>query len=468
MHSGCLSDPISPPPFQTCATMGFIPEEICLFRRTVLDECYQSRFWARALEFYLLDNVTHASEYRCLMASCPQQHFKDPRDMLRHLKKCDFFPEGKFWCPTCNKVDSFKVVSKKKCSWDRVNLARKLIKNSLKILQNIAGYQSRAQQALSGSLCANCLNTISPNGSVGSNQDLQSKFPTPSTGFDFRFYQPEDISSFWELPGNAPPSELGQMFSLPDGMVPETPAYQTSPSELSAGSLGHYIYPSDITPASAAHTNNPPVLGSLQFSNNNPVATPPTLAARQENRRSQIPSLTVVTHQSTSSMPAPVWGFNVLLDEGETLDPLSGIDSQGMFNSTPKIITPQGSEDAPSVPNGSLISPGNTHTHPSPSLSFLSSSNFDFSPSSMSSTPELQCDYAGCDFKPTGKNLLAYLRKHMKVHKKQKIPCRYCRETFSRRDNLTAHIRRTHADVVGEPVLKRRRENSGSPRPRAR
>ncbi|KAI1163393.1 hypothetical protein F5B18DRAFT_320888 [Nemania serpens] len=409
------------------------------------------------------------------MASC-QKYFKDPREMLRHLKKCDFFSDGKFWCPTCDQVDSFKVVSNKKCSWDRVNLARKLIQKSLKVLQGIASYQSRARQALSGSLCANCLNTVSPDSYFGSSQELPSKFPTPYTKFDFQFHPAES----WELP--VPLSELCQMPPLSDSMSaqgpsrhpfqlgiqgPGTAAQQMiSPSELSAVSLGQSIYSSDIASASASHTNDSPMLGSLQFCNNNPVTTAPILPTRQVSRRGQMPPLTVDTHQSLSSMPAPDWGFNMLLGEGETLDPSSGIDVQGMVNLTPIIITPEGSEDTPSVRNGSSISHDNTHMHPSPSLSFPSSSNTDFSPTSVSSTPELQCDYAGCEFKPK-RNLAAYFRKHLTVHENKKIPCPYCGKTFSRRDNLTAHTRRAHAAVADEPPLKRRRENSGSPEPRA-
>ncbi|KAI1182893.1 hypothetical protein F5B17DRAFT_443892 [Nemania serpens] len=415
------------------------------------------------------------------MASCPERHFKDPRDMLRHLKKCDYFQDGKFWCPTCDQVDSFKVVSNKKCSWDRVNMARKLIRKSLKILQSIAGYQSKAQQALGGSLCVNCLNAISRNGSFGSSQGVQPKFPTPPTGYP-DIGLPKHVSP-WELWDTSLRPELYQVPLFPESLNtqgpfqhpsysgmhgPGTSAQQISPSELSAGTLGPSIYSSDISSASASHTNDSPALDSPQVFNNNPVATVPILPTRQMSRRGHIPSLTVDTHQSLPGMLISFWESSILVNEGETLGHSSGIDSAGIVSLTPKIITPQESENNSSVPNRSLTSPENTHLHPSPSVSFLTSPNLDFSPSPMSSAPELQCDHAGCDFKPKGKTLLAYLRKHMKVHQKNKIPCPYCRVTFSRRDNLTAHIRRIHATFLDKRALKRRREYSGSPQPRAR
>ncbi|KAI1111311.1 hypothetical protein F5Y14DRAFT_317021 [Nemania sp. NC0429] len=430
------------------------------FRRAVLDECYQSRFWARALEFYLLDNVTHGCEYRCLMASCPERYFKDPRDMLRHLKHCEFFSRGEFWCPTCDQVDSFKVVSKKKCSWDRVNLARKLLQKSLKVLHSISGYQSRAQQPLGDSLCVNCMNPISRNGSYGSSQNFQSRFPPTSTGSDFTFPPPP-----WELLATELPSELCQLSQLPDsvnthrssrhslhtGLIPQPQAHQPSPSELSAVSSGQFVYPGTITSAFVAHTIDPSVINSIHPFSNDPIFATTMPPTRQGSRRG--PALTVDTHPSASDWVP----FNILLDEGETFDSSSGIDSQGIVPLTPKIITPQESENTPSVPNESLLSPDTININPSPSLSC---SNFELSPISMSSAPEVQCD--DCGFEPKGKSLMAYLRKHAKVHKNIKIPCPHCQKSFSRRDNLTYHLRRAHASVADEPAPKRRRGNSGS------
>ncbi|CAJ2505190.1 Uu.00g125840.m01.CDS01 [Anthostomella pinea] len=102
----------------------------CGFRQGLLDECYQSRLYAMALEYYYLEaeDPRPLQTYRCLMSACQKRDFKDPKAMLRHLKHCTLFPQGNFWCPTCGVDESFRTTSKKRCSWDRVRFGQKLQK----------------------------------------------------------------------------------------------------------------------------------------------------------------------------------------------------------------------------------------------------------------------------------------------------------------------------------------------------
>ncbi|KAI1292451.1 hypothetical protein F5Y03DRAFT_20725 [Xylaria venustula] len=426
------------------------------------------------------------------MASCPERDFKDPKAMLRHLKHCKLFPEGKFWCPTCQQEDSFKAVSKKKCSWDKVNIARKLFQKSLKAFQSISGHR--------GGQCY-CLCHVSRTETLDNRPMLPSELPIPlrgpptPTGYGIEFHQLEraaSVTKYSELPNNLI-SELGEMTrkshylksleahrtqSYAEAPIPETPCHQISPSELSSASINQSSYSTGISPASASHSNESPVLGNLPpCPENMAISTEPLLLSREAShvtRRGEVPLLTVDTRQSIPIMQPPECLYNMLLDDGETLDHSMGLDGLGMFPFT-SIIVPQPDENlqinTPSVPNESLAPYDNMNLHPSPSVSVPSNSNCDSSPSSMSSAPDsLQCHHVNCEFKPTGKaeNLRAYLRKHSKKHQKNAIPCEHCDKTFTRQDNLTSHIRKVHSAVT-ESLFKRRRSNesfrsAGQPR----
>ncbi|KAI0466556.1 hypothetical protein F4859DRAFT_526662 [Xylaria cf. heliscus] len=153
MPSYGLQDSVSQPlPAHVMQTI--MPEQDCISRYEVLDVCYQSRFWARALEYYLLDDVPHGPPYRCLMASCMQRDFKSPRGMLRHLKYCKLSGQGKFWCPTCYRDES----SKEECSWYTVSSARKLLKKTWNVLRGVCGHGTIEHRAP----CSMCSHPKSP------------------------------------------------------------------------------------------------------------------------------------------------------------------------------------------------------------------------------------------------------------------------------------------------------------------
>ncbi|KAI3331176.1 hypothetical protein F4824DRAFT_296734 [Ustulina deusta] len=409
------------------------------------------------------------------MASCPERDFQDPRAMLRHLKHCKLFPQGKFWCPACQQDESFKVVSKRKCSWDKVNIARKIFQKSLKAIQDISS-------TLGGSYCycscRYCSFHTSRNDTVGNSEAPPPEYPISPAGLGVPFHQVDQAASApqrWELPGDAKVYEIGGMaqnsscmdnteasrhLSCNGAPIPGIPNHEVSPSQLSSTSLGRSDYSSHISPASTRHTNESPGIGHFQPPPESISITmqplPITREASQVSRRGEVPPLTVDTRPFVPNVALEL-EWNLLLDDGETLGPSAGMDGLGTDHFTP-IIASQPNEilplNTPYVYNESLVPHDNTDLYPSPSMSIPSSSNCGLSPSSSSGPELLQCHYVGCDFKPSGRaeNLKAYLRKHEKSHEKNHIPCEYCDKTFTRPDNLTSHIRKVH-------VSKRRRNS---------
>ncbi|OTA93416.1 hypothetical protein M434DRAFT_31043 [Hypoxylon sp. CO27-5] len=99
----------------------------CFLDDGLVDDCSKSRFYARALEFYLLeDNPESSMGCRCLMENCPQRNFTNSKEMLRHLKDCPSFSQGLFRCPTCNDAEKFRTGSKRSCSWNREKFSQKV------------------------------------------------------------------------------------------------------------------------------------------------------------------------------------------------------------------------------------------------------------------------------------------------------------------------------------------------------
>ncbi|KAI0416312.1 hypothetical protein F5X98DRAFT_185646 [Xylaria grammica] len=414
------------------------------------------------------------------MASCPKRDFKDPKDMLWHLRDCAFLPQGKFWCPTCGHEESFKVVSKTKCSWDKVTIARKLYQKSVKAFQRISGHHEKPHR--------HCSCVDPHNGPFGFSQVLASEPPIKSTPFNVQLHHVEveeaqvEIEEAaagtlrWELPSTEKVLELygarqssfmanEKIFSRPScdkAPIPEPPNHQKSPSELSPASSDRSGYSSDVSPTSATLTNESPVLGHPP---ENIITSIPTFPiarqASQAGGRGEVPPLTVKTDQSVGNMTASEWGFMLLGGDG-ALHP--SLDIDGVF--APELVSitpPQTNEGRPLDTsyafNEPLVPQGNTHLHPSPALSVPSYSTYELSASPMSSGPEqLQCPYADCDFRPTGKieNQDAYMRKHVKTHLGNTIPCEYCHKPFTRQDNLTNHIRKIHGDNNDSPSKRRR------------
>ncbi|KAI0184946.1 hypothetical protein EV127DRAFT_485634 [Xylaria flabelliformis] len=130
--------------------IGVISVPSCRFRCEVLDDCAKARFYARTLEYYLLDD--EGADLNCLFKGCQARNFKNLKDMLRHLKHCPFFDEGVFYCPLCNRYESFRVQSSRRCRWNRKHLGQKL----KTIFRSFIGNRPETQRPLHNGLCYQC------------------------------------------------------------------------------------------------------------------------------------------------------------------------------------------------------------------------------------------------------------------------------------------------------------------------
>ncbi|KAI0152666.1 hypothetical protein GGR57DRAFT_513552 [Xylariaceae sp. FL1272] len=462
----------------------------CVFRYEVLDECYKSRFWALALEFYLLKGIRQPV-YRCLMANCPERDFKTPEKMLEHLKYCKLFSEGRFFCPVCNQIESFRTVSKKKCSWDRINFGRKVLEKYKSVFREFAGSRS-------GLLCAKCktaqvypsytqdvtccdkLNNQDYARPADAAKELQSMHINELDSDDVpsrhlmmshqkplqeRAFKPQRVPS--EL---SPDSARGHGKSVTvspasDNTPPEAPALDIDfPSTLLSrahrrmeGVHSEYdVRPHNETYAdhfgtrdcnSFMETGQSPY-GPLPISPFFPedsvaLNAGPVSVVRQTSRRKATPSLTVYT--SEAGLQHTQWEA-LLLDANQTLDPSTIMGNLSVEQLPPRILTTPSGTPATNYPFPSsdlILSNESTSFQSSPSNS-LSSSNTEQSPNSLSSATELKCPE--CGFMPKGKaeNLRAYFRKHQATHNNSPIPCNHCGKHFTRQDNLTSHISKVH------------------------
>ncbi|KAI0847643.1 hypothetical protein F5Y00DRAFT_270993 [Daldinia vernicosa] len=134
----------------------------CLLQKGVIEKCYKSRFYSRAVEFYLLENdPTSFKNCRCLMENCPQRSFTDARYMLLHLKDCKYFSQGIYRCPTCNDAEKFQTTSNKKCSWDRPNMRQRLQNTFKATVDTVKGIVSpRSISRIPFRHCKECGQTV--------------------------------------------------------------------------------------------------------------------------------------------------------------------------------------------------------------------------------------------------------------------------------------------------------------------
>ncbi|KAK5636289.1 hypothetical protein RRF57_012001 [Xylaria bambusicola] len=142
------------PPYRRGMETDYTPDPSCLFRSDVLDDCSKVRFYARMLEIYLLqdEHGDQSTQIRCPLADC-WQFFESPKAMLLHLKHCKRFADGKFWCPTCHRYESFRVRTGKRCSWDKDHIGRKL----KSFFQGLGNGRPVTQPTSNCAFCTNCL-----------------------------------------------------------------------------------------------------------------------------------------------------------------------------------------------------------------------------------------------------------------------------------------------------------------------
>ncbi|KAI0515044.1 hypothetical protein F5B22DRAFT_199567 [Xylaria bambusicola] len=242
-----LQEAIFRPPYRQGMETSYAPDPSCLFRSDVLDDCSKVRFYARMLEIYWLqdEHGDQSGQIRCPLADC-WQYFESSKAMLLHLKHCKRFADGKFWCPTCHRYESFRVRTGRRCSWDKDHLGRKL-KN---FFQGLGNGQPATQPTSNCAFCTNCSVRLQgasiPNSSLAPDGQLYHRDQSRQPGFtldelptDIRgTYAPEILASPLELSGassseNSPSrywsgSEHGHLHFVP------TPSEISSISEVRA------------------------------------------------------------------------------------------------------------------------------------------------------------------------------------------------------------------------------------------
>ncbi|KAF2966797.1 hypothetical protein GQX73_g6775 [Xylaria multiplex] len=337
--------------------------------------------------------------------------------------------------------------------WSKVNILRKLYQEALKALkvfQRISGNHEKPPYYQDRGMLQN--NTF---------RNSQSWLA-----------ELQDTAKIHELYDARQSSYVGNLeayrhLSCNRASIPEADSHQLSPSEPSSASSGHSgSFPSDISPTSATLTSESPVLGHFPLPpggvETNLQSFPTMGQVYQASRDREVPSPSVNTTRSIADMPSEWINMDrMLLNPEETLGSPTDINNlmlpdllsipSAQINEIPQLDT--------YTVNESFISPDNIHLQSSPSTSVPSYSNYELSPSSMSSGPELmRCTYPGCVFEPNGKpeNRRAYMRKHLKSHQKIEIPCKVCGKTFTRQDNLTNHMHKKHTDVNESPSKRRR------------
>ncbi|KAI0548204.1 hypothetical protein F4679DRAFT_585767 [Xylaria curta] len=484
--------------------IGDTPTSSCRFRCEVLDDCAKARFYARALEFYLLDN--EGTDLSCLFAGCPAQNFKNSTDMLRHLKCCSCFDKGVFRCPLCNRYESFRVQSSSQCRWGKKPRGHKLkdmfrgFTGNQKVVHNGLSYQRSAppeKHSMQGASCA-----IESLG-VYSVQSTTPEIIPDQTGLgmlDNRLCELEEAFVPSELSGDSPinhqsrseynstcgGSEMSSAVVTPDGSIvnpnispgsshceeiPVTTCCHNSSSipihrltELCGDSNSRTgienecsisLYESISTSHSLGPVNSFGA-GALIGSANLSTTCTPHISP---------PKLRLETSPSMLNYTTPALDLEVSLYRSQPVDcpVITEIQTAAYPSTSVAHSQPSGAsiinalslgEDlfrAQSFPDSSI------DTSPFES-SFLIPDSQPTSPSSSPSEQEIEC--LRCTYRPSGEpgGRKANLRKHEKnMHTKRPlIPCSHCGTTFTRHDNMVAHCRKKHSTSPS----KRRRGSS--------
>ncbi|KAI1733684.1 hypothetical protein F4680DRAFT_383631 [Xylaria scruposa] len=479
---------VSSPSQSVNSVIGDTPYSSCRFRCEVLDDCAKARFYARALEFYLLDG--EGTDLSCLFADCPAQNFKNSTDMLRHLKCCSYSDKGVFRCPLCNRYESFRVQSSSQCRWGKKQLGHKL-KNMFR------GFTGN-QKAVHNGLCYQC--------PTPSEKHLMqsASCTTESIGvYPVQLTTPAIIPDQTGL--GMLDSRLCELEVVPSELSGDSPISHQSRSEYSIGSEmpsaavtpdGNLVNP-DISPGSS-HCEEIPVTTCCHNSSSKPTHLLAELCGNSNSRTGienqcsaslyenistshclrsvnsfgagaligpnlsttctphlSPPKLRIETSPSMLNYTTPALDLEVSLYRSQPVDspvipeiqttayPPTSLASQPSGGSIPNALSlGENHFTAQSFPDSSV--------NPSPfESSFLILDSQQTSPSSSPSEQEIECLL--CPFKPSGEPgaRKANLRKHEKnVHTKRPlIPCSHCGTTFTRHDNMVAHCRKKHTET---------------------
>ncbi|KAI1411446.1 hypothetical protein F5Y13DRAFT_191384 [Hypoxylon sp. FL1857] len=500
----------------------------CLLYDGVVDDCYKSRFYARALEFYLLeDNPELSGSCRCLMENCPQRNFTNPKDMLRHLKGCPSFSQGLFRCPACNDAEKFQTVSRKCCSWNREKFSQKVQRKFKATIKSFTHHYSGSKLSPTLGVCEKCgqilghgspesscpstpdydhqesakkgvhelqgdcspsgHNEIQPNqtyygGPYGlsnpiSNQSSSSNpstelASTPSDEACIRSVDVSPLSTPDSCTTVAPGQHQGQL--LPANQYRRVEGIRSTSDIQGSPMNGDYFGQADASwarPQSSRLYIAPTVY--------NPVLPASCGPLGLYEGRGQ--TLSIQTDLLGSNTENPVWANFTFYNEG-TLDTLNAAESPILGRLVPSPLSPENPQfpniitsplsqiETSTPPNvGAYVYPSSiTEKGDIPQIAAsvdnsplidpeLLSSSPDQQPDSDPSEQSMQCPFADCDFKPTGKpeNYKSYLRKHTLIHGDQRYKCDQCPRVYTRSDNREVHRRRAHSTSKD---VKRRRD----------
>ncbi|ORY72146.1 uncharacterized protein BCR38DRAFT_405145 [Pseudomassariella vexata] len=119
----------------------------CAMKMNLVDNCSKSRLILIILQHYFLTEGVDPSECKCPLYTC-REACPDAASLIKHLKACDRFKEGKILCPSCNRIEQFTVVDKAHCSWKKANLLsqwQKVGHGLRKMSSSITGRCSRSK-----------------------------------------------------------------------------------------------------------------------------------------------------------------------------------------------------------------------------------------------------------------------------------------------------------------------------------
>ncbi|KAI0860856.1 hypothetical protein F4860DRAFT_189542 [Xylaria cubensis] len=481
--------------------IGVISDPNCRFHCEVLDDCAKARFYARTLEYYLLDD--EGADLNCLFAGCQARNFKNLKDMLRHLKHCPFFEKGVFRCPLCNRYESFRVQSSRRCRWNKKHLGQKL-KN---VFRSFIGNRPETQNPVHNGLCYKCSAPLDERSMQGDGHatpfiPMQSTIPTilpnqveldsqPCLELSTEYSSPASRagdSSSENSPKRTQLQPNSNNLYLTSEVSSATTSLEGSIVSVSPGSSHHDEIPaaiprhnpwsklnkasrpltelrSEASPSSGTENQrslslyeNFPTSESLGFINPLGAGTligSANLSATPTPNLSP-PKLRIDTSPSIPNSTVAALGCEVSLYRSQTVNYPVPTDTQtavGLPTSRTHSL-PSGGPilDALSLGQDFLMPQAllDSSIDPSPSASSLILWNSQQeSPSSSPSGTELRCPQ--CPFKPRGNpaGFKSYLRKHMNsIHgKRSSIQCSSCEITFTRHDNMLAHRRKEHGSA---------------------
>ncbi|OTB03977.1 hypothetical protein M426DRAFT_12060 [Hypoxylon sp. CI-4A] len=495
----------------------------CSFLVDVADDCSRSRFWGKALQFYLLEqNPDDFKDCRCLMVNC-QEHFTSVKEMLWHLKRCECFSEGMFRCPDCSDTKKFPTTSSKKCLYRRERLSQKLQRKLKAMIKTLTNHRSGSK--ILSENCKECGQSLG-------HEPLYPPVPEGHQHFS-PYYDPFEIQVPKELPDKQTlRQELQAETSLGDEKMQLSKSYNDifcsvsdqspsdqSPSELSALSPSEEaimrsstgVSPTSFTQSSTTtastysqiqdssadqyqHAEAIQAVPDTQIISNNgnyieqghdsfhrpylsrPYSIPSSYYSISQAacNHSSLPigrgqSLSIQTGNLQPTLDNSVWSN---FFDGNTINPKDIGESPIMGEMSPSSLS---SRRMSALPNFEAYTDFNDLScgMQEPVMdTIMPSSSSSQPPNSELSEHGLHCPHMGCDYITRGKpeNFKSYLRKHLLTHDgTQSFKCEHCGKDFTRPDNKEVHSRKAHPARCLLTESKKRRgswDNCGNGYPR--